>query len=153
MIIAVATVTVQNSAYSHRKYEGRFRKRRRPSLLQFHSEEPAKSKIILGHRRLKLRFLLQQGKHFFHQCVGGDAVFFAQDWNGTVLDKLIGPAYAHHRRIDHLRVQMFHDRAAKAVVQNVIFDRADDFDAAREKFERAGIHWFDPAWIDERDRD
>src|SRR5438045_9707096 len=68
-----------------------------------------------------------------------------------MLDELIGPAYSHHRRVDHLRVQMFHDRAAETVVQNMIFDRAYDFDTAREKFERAGIHRFDPSRIDERD--
>src|SRR5438132_4350780 len=31
----------QNSAYRHQKYEGRFRKRRRPSLLQFERGERA----------------------------------------------------------------------------------------------------------------
>jgi len=38
MIILVATATGQNSAYRHRNYEGRFRKRRRPSLfsVKFH---------------------------------------------------------------------------------------------------------------------
>ena len=77
-------------------------------------------------------------------------MFLAQDWNGAVLDELIGPTDAHHRRIDHLRVQMFHHRAAETVVQNMIFDRADDFDAASEKFERAGVHRLDPARIDQR---
>ncbi len=33
----------------------------------------------------------------------------------------------------------------------MIFDRAHDFYAAREKFERAGVDRFDPARIDERD--
>ena len=45
---------------------------------------------------------------------------------------------------------MFHDRAAKTVVQNMIFNRAHDFYAAREKFERAGVHRLDPARINER---
>ncbi len=47
---------------------------------------------------------------------------------------------------------MFHDGAAKTVMQNVVFNRADDVDASRKKFERAGVHWFDPARVDERDR-
>src|SRR5438874_3348334 len=106
---------------------------------------------ILGNRRLKLRLFVQQRQNFFYQCIGGDAVFLPQDWNRAMLDELIRPAYAHHRRVDHLRVQMFHDRAAETVVQNMIFDRAHDFDTAREKFERAGIHRFDPSRIDERD--
>ena len=45
---------------------------------------------------------------------------------------------------------MFHHRAAKPVMQNMILDRADDFDAASEKFERPGVHRLDPAWIDQR---
>src|SRR6266536_3488246 len=43
---------------------------------------------------------------------------------------------------------MLHDRAAKAVVQNVIFNRADDVNAASEEFQSAGVHRFDPPWID-----
>ena len=73
-----------------------------------------------------------------------------QDWDGAVFDELIGPTDPHHRRIDHLRVQIFHHGAAETVVQNVIFDRAHDLDAAREKFERAGVHRLDPARINER---
>ena len=68
-----------------------------------------------------------------------------------MLDELIRPADAHYRRVDLIAVQMLHHRATKTVVQDVIFDRADDFDAAREKFQRAGIERFDPARIDERD--
>src|SRR5437867_12589885 len=47
---------------------------------------------------------------------------------------------------------MFHHGAPKAVMQNVVFNRADDIYASRKKFERAGVHWLDPARIDERDR-
>ena len=47
-------------------------------------------------------------------------------------------------------MQLLHHRAAKTVVQNVIFDGADDFDAAREEFERASVERLDPARIDER---
>jgi len=46
---------------------------------------------------------------------------------------------------------MFHDRAAETVVQHVVFDRTHHFDATREKFERASVHWFDPSWIDQCD--
>jgi len=67
-----------------------------------------------------------------------------------VFDELIGPTDPHHRRIDHLRVQMFHHRAAEIVVQDVIFDRADYVYTSREKFERASVHGFDPARINER---
>ena len=56
----VATATVQNSAYRHRNYEGRFRKRRRPSLFS-------------GYRWRELRFLVKEWQDFFHQRVGCDA--------------------------------------------------------------------------------
>src|SRR5215469_1784013 len=46
---------------------------------------------------------------------------------------------------------MLHYRAAETVVQDVVFNSANDLDAASEKFERAGIHRFDPTRIDERD--
>src|SRR5438552_10553691 len=46
---------------------------------------------------------------------------------------------------------MFHHRAAETVVQDVIFDRADYVYTSGEKFERAGVHGFDPARINERD--
>ncbi len=68
-----------------------------------------------------------------------------------MLDELIGPSDAHDWRVDHLRMQMLHHRTSEAVVQNVIFDSADDFDAACKKFERAGIERLDPARIDQCD--
>ena len=68
----------------------------------------------------------KSGSDLFHQRVAGQAVLLAQDRNGAVLDELIGPADAHDRSVDHLRVQMLHDGAAEAVVQDVILDRADD---------------------------
>src|SRR4029453_6072151 len=101
-----------------------------------------------GYGRPEARFFPKERQNFFHHCVGGDAVFFSEEWNGAMLNEMIGPTYAHFRRVNHLRVQMFHDRAAKTVVQNVILDRANDFDAAREEFESAGIDRLDPAWID-----
>src|SRR3977135_1703241 len=118
MIIPAEKSAGQNSAYRHRKYEGRFRKRRRPSLLS-------------GYGWPERGFFAEKGQDFFYQCVGCDAVLLAQDWNGAVLDELIGPADAHYRCVDHLRVQMFHHRAAKTVVKHVVLDRAHDLDAAR----------------------
>jgi hypothetical protein len=70
--------------------------------LRFNRDCALKTDSVSSHGRFKLRLLLQQGQNFFHQCVGSDAVFFAQDWNRAVLDELIGPADAHHRRVDHL---------------------------------------------------
>src|SRR5437588_581520 len=50
-------------------------------------------------------------------------------------------------------MKMLHHSATETVVQNVIFDRRHDFHAAREKFERARVHRFDPTRVDQRDRD
>ncbi len=79
MIILAEKLAGQNSAYRHRKYEGRFRKRRRPSLLQW-DLWPAllPATRISGHRRFKFRFFLQQRQNFFHQRVSSDPVFLAQ---------------------------------------------------------------------------
>ena len=79
-------------------------------------------------------------------------MFLAQNWNTAVLDEFIGPANPNHRRMNSLRIQMLHHRAAKAVVQNVVFDRANDFHAAGEKFQRPGVERLDPARIDQRNR-
>src|SRR5207302_8696275 len=89
-----------------------------------------------GNGRAKAGFFAQEREHLFYERIGCDAVFLPQNWNSAVLDKLIRPTDADDGRIDQLRVQMFHHRTAKTVVQNVIFDGAHDFDAAREKVER-----------------
>ena len=47
-----------------------------------------------------------------------------------------------------LLMQVLHHGAAESVVQNVILDRANHVDTARKKFERSGVHRFDPARID-----
>src|SRR5437899_547303 len=78
-------------------------------------------------------------------------MFFAQNGDRAVLDEFIWPTNTHDRGIDSLGMQMFHDRAAKTIVQNMILDRAEDFNAAPEKFERAGVEWFDPTRIDKGD--
>src|SRR5947209_5400839 len=133
-------ISRQNSAYRHQNNEGRFRKRRRPSL------------SLSGRGWPDAGFFSQEREYFFHQRVGSNAMFLSQDRDGAVLDKLIGPSDPNDWRIDHLRMQMLHHRTSEAVVQNVIFDGADDFDAACKKFERAGIKRLDPARIDERHR-
>jgi len=53
-----------------------------------------------------------------------------------------GQPIARNRSIDLLRMKMFHYRATETVVENVVFDRRNDFDAAREKFQRSGVHRF-----------
>src|SRR5438067_13921411 len=65
---------------------------------------------------------LQERQHLLHQRVRGDAVFFAKDGNGSVLDELVGPADPDDGRVDHLGMEMLHDRATKTVVQDVVLD-------------------------------
>src|SRR5581483_2257150 len=72
---------------------------------------------ISGYGWFEPGFFAQQREHFFHQGIGRDAMFFAQNRNGAMLDELVGPADAHDWRVDHLRVQMFHHCAAKTIVQ------------------------------------
>jgi len=57
---------------------------------------------ISGHGWLKVRLLTEKRQNFFHQRVSSDAVLLAQDWNGAVLDELIGPPHTRHRRVKHL---------------------------------------------------
>ena len=91
----------------------------------------------------------QKWQHFLDKGVGGDAVLFAKDRNRSVLDEFIRPSDANDGRVNVLRVQMLDDGAAEAVVEHVIFERADNFHAAREKLERPGVHRLDPARIDQ----
>src|SRR5438128_360390 len=97
------------------------------------------------------RLLFQQWKNFFDQRVGGNSVLLSQERNRAVFDELIRPTNSRNGSIDLLRMQMFHDRAAEAIVEYVIFDRSDHFHAPCEELERASVHRFDPARIDQRD--
>ena len=66
-----------------------------------------------------------------------------------MLNELIRPTDAHHRCVDHLRVEMFHDGATEAVMQDVIFQSANHFHAAGKEFEGARVDRFDPARVDQ----
>ena len=102
---------------------------------------------LSSHRRLELCFFAKQRQNLFNKSVGGETVLLPQDWDGAVFDELIGPADPHHGCVDHLRMKMFHNGAAKTVVQNVIFNRADDIHASGEEFQCAGVEGFDPSRI------
>ena len=68
-----------------------------------------------------------------------------------MLDELIRPADPDHRSCDSRVGQVFHDRAAKPIVENVIFECADYINAARKKLKCAGIHGLDPSRINQGD--
>ena len=106
--------------------------------------------IARRSRRARLRFRafpLEKRLDLFHERVCRDAVLLPKDRYRAVFDKLIGPANPHYRRVDHLAVEMLHDGATESVVKDVVFNRADDFDAARKEFEGAGVDRLDPARI------
>ena len=87
----------------------------------------------------------------FDFCDGGfrgESVFLAQDRNGAVFDKLVGPANADDGNVYIRIAKLFHNGGSVTIVQNVVFESADDFAAAGEKFERGDVHRFDPARVD-----
>ncbi len=79
-----------------RQHAGRVRYPTRPTALLFCQ--------ISGYRWPEFGFLTEERQNFFHERVGGDAVFLPQDWNCAVLDELIGPTNPHDWGVDHLRV-------------------------------------------------
>ena len=75
-----------------------------------------RSAAQLRDARFRCWFFLQQRQNFFDQRIGGDAVLFSQERNGTVLDEFVRPTNSDNRRIDLLRMQMLHHRATEAVM-------------------------------------
>src|SRR5438105_13150331 len=94
-------------------------------------------------------FFLEQGQNLLDQRVGGNSDLLSQERNRAVFDELIRPTNASNRSIDLLRMEMFHYRATETVVENVVFDRRNDFHAPREKFQCSGVHRFDPPRVDQ----
>ena len=56
-----------------------------------------------------------------------------------MLDEFIGPANAHNWGMNSLRIEMLHHRAAKTVMENVIFNRGKHLHAPGKKLQRPGI--------------
>src|SRR5436190_9008632 len=112
------------------------------------SDRPSTSRQSRGARVRFCVLPLQKREDLLHECVRRNAVLLSKDWYRAVFDELIGPADPHYRRIDHLAVQMLHDGAAEAVVQDVILDRADKIDAPRKELQRPNVERLDPTGID-----
>ena len=102
MIILAEKLAGQNSAYRHRNMKGAFGNEGALLLLRCACQHTIPDETISGHGWLKVRLFTEKGQNFFHQRVSSDAVLLAQDWNGAVLDELIGPPNPHHRCVDHL---------------------------------------------------
>src|SRR5882724_9760187 len=115
-----------------------------------------RASISRHSRGARVRFCalpLQKREDLLYECIRRNAVLLSKDRDRAVFDELIGPTNPHYRRIDHLAVQMFHNGAAKAIMQDVILDRADKIDAPRKELECPSIERLDPTGIDECDRD
>ena len=104
MIIAAEKLAAQNSAYRHRNMKGAFGNEGALRFYRCSVRAANANNQISGYGWLKIRLFPEQRQNFFHQCVSGDTVFFAQDWNGAMFDELIRPTYTYHRRINHFRV-------------------------------------------------
>src|SRR5437016_4838890 len=91
------------------------------------------------------RFLPKQGESFFDQGICRNAVFLAQNRDGTVLNKFVRPSNPHDRRSNGLRIEMLHYGTAETVMQNVVLNRADDFHTPGEEFKGPSIERFDPS--------
>src|SRR3954454_13370492 len=88
-------------------------------------------------------------QNLFHQRVRRQTMLTAQDRNSAVFDELIRPADPDHGRMNAMGVKMLHYRAAKTVVQNVVFNRGKHFRAASEKLKCSCVHRLDPSGIDQ----
>ena len=66
-----------------------------------------------------------------------------------MLDKLVGPADAHHRRCESERVQFFQDGAAEAAAQDVILHGDDRIHGAGVKLQHGGVDGLGEARVDD----
>src|SRR5437870_13737218 len=111
------------------------------------SDRPSISRQSRGARVRFCVLPLQKRQDLLVECIRRNAVLLSKDWYRAVFDELIRPANPYYRRIDHLAVQMFHDGAAKAVMQDVILDRADKIDAPGKELQRPSIERLDPTRV------
>ena len=93
----------------------------------------------------------QERSDLFNCSLCSDPMLLSQDRDRTMLNELIRPTNANDRRCDSRIGQAFHDGAAKPIVKNMILERADHINATGKELERAGIQWFDPSRVDQRD--
>ena len=68
----------------------------------------------------------------------------------AVLDELVGPADAHHRRGEAQVAQLLQHGAAEAAAENVVFERQDHIDAAREELQHLDVDRLGEAGVDHR---
>ncbi len=68
-----------------------------------------------------------------------------------MLDELIRPTDPNDRRGNPGFREMLHDRAAKAIVQNVVLERADHFNSPGKEFQSADIQRLNPSRVDQGD--
>ena len=93
-------------------------------------------------------FFGEGGEDFGDGIFGGETVFLAEDIDGAVFDELVWPADADHGDGDPGVVEVFDDRAAEAIVEDMIFESAEEVGAPGEEIDGIGVEGFDPAGVD-----
>src|ERR1019366_7988913 len=86
---------------------------------------------------------------FFDGGFRRDAILRAQEGQFSVLDEAVRPADAHHRRVHPQDVQFFQHGAAEPSLGNVVFERQDYLDCAREELQHLDVNWLGKASIDD----
>ena len=66
-------------------------------------------------------------ENFFYGMGGGEAMFLPEDFGASVFDEFIGPADALDGSANDIVVEEFDDGKSEAVVEDVIFESANDF--------------------------
>ena len=87
-------------------------------------------------------------ENFLHRIGGGEAVFLPEDLGASVFDEFIGPADTFDRSADDIVVEKFDDGKSEAVVEDVIFESANDFGILGVLRNGAGVEGLDPTRID-----
>src|SRR3954453_21727194 len=105
----------------------------------------------LGYRRFRGNTLVHERQNLLDQRICGKPVLRAEDWNRAVLNEFVRPSDANNRRMDSLRIEMLHHGTTETIMQDVILQRANNFHAAREKFQGSGVDRLDPSRVNQRD--
>src|ERR1035441_3451206 len=128
--------TDQSPTYS-KCYDSRCWARR--SVVRFHHE---------ALHRLRLADL-QIRTEFFEGGFSSDSILRAQGLLFSVLDEAVRPADAHHRRGQPQDVQLLQHGAAEPSAEDVVFERHDYLDRAREELHHLDVDRLGEAGVDD----
>ena len=89
---------------------------------------------------------------FLHRSLGANTVFFAEDVDFTVFDEFVRPSYAFDRGINPGIMEELDDGCAEAILEDMVFKRADHLTAFGYIQDEFLVQRLDEAWVDESDR-